>query len=179
MEANAALKRNVELKARCLDLVRAQGIAKQLGVGEATIEHQRDTYFHVPHGRLKLREIEHRGATLIWYDRPDDSHARLSRYVITPVADSPATLQVLSLALGVHQVVEKERHIMLYRNVRLHFDRVVGLGDFIEFEAVLSPEEPESSGHDILAELRTRFAIPDADIFRGSYEEMSPNPSSI
>jgi predicted adenylyl cyclase CyaB len=139
------------------------------------IQHQKDTYFHVPHGRLKLREIKNRAATLIWYDRPDDSQARLSRYVITPVADAEAMSQVLSLALGVHRVVEKERHIMLYRNVRLHFDRVAGLGDFIEFEAVLSPEEPESSGHDLLIELRDRFAITDADIFQGSYEGMSPN----
>ncbi len=179
METNAALKRNVELKARCPDLDRAQAIAKELGAGDPTIEHQRDTYFHVSHGRLKLREIEGRGATLIWYDRPDDSHARLSRYLITPVADAETTRQILSLALGVHRVVEKERQIMLYRNVRLHFDRVAGLGDFIEFEAVLSPEEPEPSGQDILAELRIRFAITDADVFQGSYEAMPPNPSSI
>ena len=48
--------------------------------------HQRDTYFNVPHGRLKLREEGER-AWLIPYDRSDAGEARLSRYrLVGPLA---------------------------------------------------------------------------------------------
>jgi adenylate cyclase class IV len=58
-----AEKRLVELKARCPDLesIRARLLhAAQL----ETILVQRDTYFAVPRGRLKLREVSDRSAQL-------------------------------------------------------------------------------------------------------------------
>jgi len=33
-------------------------------------------------------------------------------------------------------VVEKARRLLLWRDVRIHLDRVTGLGDFVELEAV-------------------------------------------
>jgi adenylate cyclase class IV len=40
-------------------------------------------------------------------------------------------------------VVEKERRLLLYENVRIHLDRVAGLGDLVELEApVTGPGGP-------------------------------------
>ncbi|MCU0979871.1 MAG: adenylate cyclase, partial [Pirellulaceae bacterium] len=60
----------------------------------------------------------------------------------------------------------------LYHNVRIHLDRVVDLGEFLEFEAVLGPEVNADSGHAQVAFLRDQFQIADADLLSGSYADL-------
>jgi adenylate cyclase class 2 len=43
---------------------------------------------------------------------------------------------LLSEALGVWQVVKKAREIYFIDNVKFHLDRVEGLGEFVEIEAI-------------------------------------------
>jgi adenylate cyclase class IV len=64
-----ALRRNIELKARCPDLNAAREAARRLGAEFAGTLEQRDTYFVVPHGRLKLRQTAGHGAELVAYAR--------------------------------------------------------------------------------------------------------------
>ena len=64
--------RNVELKAHDDDPGRTLERALAAGAQDRGLLRQRDTYFAVPRGRLKLREEEPGGATLIAYERPDD-----------------------------------------------------------------------------------------------------------
>ena len=47
---------NVEIKARCSDLDRVRDRLIALGARVVGTDHQIDTYFQVPRGRLKLRE---------------------------------------------------------------------------------------------------------------------------
>ncbi|MGE3805010.1 MAG: adenylate cyclase, partial [Gemmataceae bacterium] len=61
-------RRNLEVKARCGDLARARQVVQEL-CGPPRVEHQVDTYFQVPRGRLKLREIDGQEAALIAYER--------------------------------------------------------------------------------------------------------------
>src|SRR5438477_132463 len=84
--SGSILRRNIELKARWENLEAARRAAKEIGAGYVGILEQRDTYFAVPHGRLKLREIAGRGAELIGYARGDRAAARGSDYwiVATP-----------------------------------------------------------------------------------------------
>lgn len=163
------LRRNIELKARLCDLDEARVRATAIASRQLPPEHQVDTYFCVAHGRLKLREINGSSAQLVWYHRGDAASARASDYLLVPVADPTGLKQVLAGALGVRSVVEKDREIFLYRNVRIHLDRVVGRGAFLEFEAVLDPEQTDQAGHELLAELRRQFAIEDADLLAHSY----------
>jgi predicted adenylyl cyclase CyaB len=47
----------------------------------------------------------------------------------------------LSDAIGVRAFVRKTRELLMRRNIRLHLDRVEGLGEFGEVEAVLGPAD--------------------------------------
>jgi adenylate cyclase class IV len=164
---------NLELKARCADLdaarARAQGIATAwLGPDE-----QIDTYFRTASGRLKLRESSLSGAQLIPYLRPDQVAARRSDYVVIPVPEPARTKQLLAELLGVHRVVRKTREIALYQNVRIHLDRVDGLGSFVEFEALWDGAPAgEAEQRAKLDFLRERLAIHDADLVATSYEAL-------
>ena len=75
---------------------------------------QRDTYFNVAQGRLKLRE--ERGATphLIAYERPDLVGSRESRYRIVEVGQEDELKAALSSVLGVKVVIAKERRLFFW-----------------------------------------------------------------
>lgn len=165
------VRRNIELKARCADLDGARHIAETLGAEARGTLQQRDTYFQVPQGRLKLRETAGEPAVLIAYHRPDDSASRTSRYHLVAVPDAQQLTAALQSTLGVRCVVEKRRELFLYRNVRIHLDEVTGLGTFLEFEAVLGPDDSESGAHTLLADLRRSFGISDDVLLAGSYAD--------
>src|SRR3954463_12568729 len=115
-------RRNVELKARDPHPERSLERARALGAGDRGELRQRDTYFAVPRGRLKLREQEPGGAELIAYERPDGAEARESRCRIAPVADPDALREALDAALGTDVVVDKRRHLLQFDGVRIHLD---------------------------------------------------------
>ena len=48
---------NIEIKATYTDRERAEQILNSLGAGPAGVFQQRDTYFNVSQGRLKLRQL--------------------------------------------------------------------------------------------------------------------------
>jgi adenylate cyclase class 2 len=165
--------RNIELKARLDDWDRAREIARRLATEYPGVERQVDTYFNCPRGRLKLREIQGRTAQLIWYSRADQSNSKPSDYYLAPVADPKKIKDILASAFGITAIVDKRREIFLAENVRIHLDEVAGLGQFIEFEAVLGPEADEASGYAALQDLKERFSIPDSALLGGSYGEMT------
>jgi len=153
------LRRNIEIKARCDDLNRARRAAEAIGAKFAGVLHQIDTYFHVKHGRLKLRQINGNQTELIWYERPDRAEARASNYYVVPVTDADLTLAALSAALGVRGAVRKRRELFLWDNVRIHLDRVERLGEFIEFEAFVSDAASETVSSKRLDQLSGQLHI--------------------
>jgi predicted adenylyl cyclase CyaB len=63
---------------------------------------------------------------------------------------------LLATALTTRGIVTKERHVYLVGRTRIHLDRVDGLGDFIELEVVLGPDDEaggEAEAHDVFAKL--------------------------
>lgn len=171
-----AARRNIELKARCRDLAAAEGVCRAIGAEARGRLGQTDTYFHVPHGRLKLRENDGDAfdlrCSLIWYDRPTQTAARPSDYTLVPVAEPVALKAALTAALGVRVVVRKTRRLWMWHDVRIHLDDVEGLGSFIEFEAVLAPDDPDALGLQRLAELTGAFSIHPEDQIAESYGEL-------
>jgi homotetrameric cytidine deaminase len=183
-------RRNVELKAVDPDPARTLALALGLGASDEGVLVQRDTYFHVASGRLKLREEEPGEAHLIAYSRPDDPAVRVSSYRVLPAADG--TLAALSETLGVDVVVEKRRHLLLWETVRIHLDEVTGLGSFVELEAVADPESDLSRERaqvdHLIAELyigaplegsySDRLRAKGSDPFRG-VEGLDPDPELL
>ncbi len=169
---------NIELKARLACLDSARQVAKSLADSQLADQHQIDTYFHCRDGRLKLREIVGERAELIAYQRPNDSGPKASNYFVLPVAEPDRFKEALATTLGIRSRVEKHREIYLHRNVRIHLDRVAGLGEFLEFEAVLSQDHAAAESQALVEELRTKFAIEDSDLLQASYGEMIESPAS-
>ena len=98
-------------------------------------DHQTDTYFNVPNGRLKLREGNIENA-LIHYQRNDSAGSKQSDVILYEHQPNEALKNALVAALGVKVIVEKKRKIYFVGNVKFHFDHVTGLGNFIEVEAI-------------------------------------------
>jgi len=126
---------NIEFKARVNDLREVETRLQTLSPVFKGLDHQIDTYFNVPHGRLKLREgnIEH---ALIQYHRDNLAGAKESTVVLYKHKPDPALKQILTLQFGVLKVVDKQRKIYFIDHVKFHFDQVLGLGEFMEVEVI-------------------------------------------
>src|SRR3954471_7677707 len=96
-----APRKNIELKARCADLTRAAAAAQEIGANRAGELRQCDTYFHVPHGRLKLRETDGKSAELIAYARSNSPDFRDSNYHLVALPDPAAAKAALASVLGI------------------------------------------------------------------------------
>ncbi len=126
---------NIEFKARCADISAAEQILLQFNPRFAGEDHQVDTYFHVPVGRLKLREGNIENA-LIHYERENTAGSKASTVLLYRSAPGSGLKAILEKALGIKAVVDKCRRIYFIDNIKFHFDRVENLGTFIEVEAI-------------------------------------------
>jgi homotetrameric cytidine deaminase len=164
-------RRNVELKATDPDPERSLSVCLELGAEDRGVLVQRDTYFRVPAGRLKLREETPGGAALIQYVRPDEAAARESRYRIAPVEDGDALREALDAALGTLVVVDKERRLLLWEGVRIHLDAVSGLGTFVELEGVAPPGSDLGPERERVARLSDALGLDETRILSDSYSD--------
>lgn len=162
--------RNIELKARLRDRQHVLAVCEALAAAPQGDLWQRDTYFPVAEGRFKMREVEPGEDYLVFYRRADAITARGCDYAIEPVRTSMRA--VLQEALGTLAVVEKVRTLYMWHNVRIHLDRVMDLGDFIEFEAVLDATHDDADGYEKLHLLQHAFAIETDDLEPGSYLDL-------
>jgi homotetrameric cytidine deaminase len=167
---------NVELKARDSDPEATAARCRALGASDEGVLEQRDTYFRVRRGRVKLRDQGSDGAELIAYGRADEFEPTESTYVLAPVAEVAPMAEALEYALGPAVVaVAKRRHLFLWEGVRIHLDAVADLGTFVEFEAVLesgSDGEALAAAHDKVRRLRRELGIEDADLIAGGYADL-------
>ncbi|MFA6112254.1 MAG: class IV adenylate cyclase [Candidatus Latescibacterota bacterium] len=162
---------NIEIKARCADLGRAEENLSALGAGPAGSFRQRDTYFRVPTGRLKLRELGPDEGHLIFYQREDAAGPKRSEYRIAFTSDPEALRSMLAEVLGTWVEVEKTRQVWLWENVRIHLDEVAGLGQFLELEAVTDAAGIEESRRRIETLMRALEIRPE-ELVPGSYGDL-------
>jgi homotetrameric cytidine deaminase len=163
-----AARRNVEFKARDPHPDATLRAALDHGATDEGVLLQRDVYFGARTGRLKLR-IQDDGAQLIGYGRADAATARLSAYHLADVPDPDATIAALDATLGITVQVVKRRHLLLWRDVRIHLDDVDELGRWVELEAVAPPESDLGGEHAKIAELREVLGIRDDRIVAEGY----------
>lgn len=132
--------KNFEFKAKIDEIEKYENKLLTLYPKFQGIDHQIDTYFNVPHGRLKLREgnIEN---SLINYDRENVSGTKESQIILYQHEPNVALKNILIRQLGLKIIVDKKRKIYFIDNVKFHFDIVENLGTFMEVEAIDSKEE--------------------------------------
>lgn len=164
--------RNLEAKFHINDSVRARRAAEAIGFAWRADLIQRDTFFFVANGKLKLRE-EAGGGALIHYARSAQGGLDLSNYSIAPVADPSAIHTLLGAALGVIAEVRKTRTLLMRRNVRLHLDHVEGLGDFGEIEAVVAADEDPGAYRAEVREILTALGVAAGQLIGVSYFELT------
>lgn len=126
---------NIEIKAKLND---ADYVRKVLAQHEAVYkgkDHQIDTYFTCTEGRLKLREgnIEN---NLIHYNRADGLQPKASHVTLYKTEPASNLKALLTNALGIKVVVDKQREIYFIDNIKFHVDEVKNLGYFVEIEAI-------------------------------------------
>lgn len=126
---------NMEIKARCKDPNLARAVLKALEADFIGLDRQKDIYFNVPVGRLKLRTGNIENA-LIHYDRADQEGPKSSHVTLFTTTEGNALLDILERSLGIKAVVDKEREIYFLGHVKFHVDKVESLGDFVEIEVI-------------------------------------------
>lgn len=163
---------NIEIKARCENPDRVREILKSRKARFVGEDHQIDTYFNVAKGRLKLREgnIEN---NLIFYSREDKEGPKRSDVTLYKSQNPIALKEALTNSNGVKIVVDKRREIYFIDNVKFHIDRVVGLGSFVEIEAI---DEKGDIGSERLNERCHHFLdlleINEESLLKDSYSDM-------
>ena len=152
---------NIEIKARCNDRERAEENLTALGAGPAGLFDQKDTYFNVEEGRLKLRLIGPDDGHLIFYRREDIAEPTRSDYEIAFTTDPEALGLMLREVLGSWIEVKKRREVWLWENVRIHLDEVKDLGNFVELEAVTDEKGVQESHQRVETLMRALEIRPD------------------
>lgn len=163
---------NIEFKAKTNDIKGLENKLLSLGplyIGE---DNQKDSYYNVSVGRLKLREGNIENA-LIWYNREDIGGAKQSDILLYKHSPDEALKKILLKLHGIKIIVDKTRKIYFINNVKFHFDNVKGLGTFIEVEAI---DELGKIGVDKLKEQCNFyidfFKIAKDDFMKKSYSDM-------
>lgn len=164
---------NIEIKAKCFYPEKVEAFLVSANAFFKGTDAQKDTYFNVPEGRLKLRQgnIEN---NLIYYKRNNQKGPKQSDFQLVPVADAKNMEHLLAEALGVKVIVEKRRKIFFLENVKIHLDEVPQLGSFVEIEAsnLNNPSLTAEKLNQQCAELMAYFNIQEADLVENSYSDM-------
>jgi adenylate cyclase class IV len=164
---------NVEIKARIPSVDALLPRARALG-DDGPVQRilQDDTFFIVPHGRLKLRVFANGSGELIHYTRPDAEGPKVSDYVISPAPEPDTLREALTRACGLLGRVRKERLLVLQGLTRIHLDRVEGLGDFLEIEVVLRPGQTEAEGTAEARALLAALGVEASALVSGAYLDL-------
>jgi adenylate cyclase, class 2 len=163
---------NIEIKARCPNPETIEAILKAHNARFAGLDHQIDTYFNTPNGRLKLREGNIENA-LIFYNRPNQAGPKQSDIILYKTQPQASLKAILVQSNGILAVVDKKRQIFFIENVKFHLDIVEGLGSFVEIEAI---DENGDIGYEVLLTQCSfymhLFNIQKEDLMTDSYSDM-------
>lgn len=173
------MPRNVEIKAILNDRVAVLAAVANRSDGPPETIVQHDFFFRCSTGRLKLRVFESGCGELIRYERDDIAVTRSSQYEIARTSDPKVLLDILSRALGRVGEVKKTRILYLIGQTRVHIDRVEGLGDFLELEVVLRPDQSEDEGQRIAEELLAELRIEKNQLVAEAYVDLLSGTAAV
>ena len=135
---------------------------------------QKDIYFKVPEGRLKLREVEDdRTAELIYYERENIPGPKRDNAFILKIKEPEDLKKILEKILTPLTVIKKVREIYQYQGTQIHLDTMKKLGKFVEFERKTA-DDPKVVENDrrILEKLMTKLEIAPSSLETLSYSDL-------
>jgi predicted adenylyl cyclase CyaB len=169
--------RNVEIKAYATDFIGQSEIARSLSDAEAEVIYQKDIFFNIPTGRLKLRVLTPDRAVLIYYNRSDQRGPKISQYQCSETNDPEGLESLLTSAYGIRRTVVKTRHFYISGRTRIHFDKVESLGQFIELEVVLSDTDQLTDGQSEARLFMDQLGIKDNQLVDVAYVDLLDSKS--
>jgi predicted adenylyl cyclase CyaB len=162
--------KNLEIKARFENLKKLEKLLQKIGARKTETMHQIDTYFHVPKGRLKLRELAKNSAYLVYYERSDKTTKRFSNYYTYDINDQKKFKELFERVLGVKVTIDKKRLLYMYKNARIHVDIVKNLGTFMEIEVEVKKGNKQAKN--LMEEILQHLKIPKSDFIKESYSDL-------
>lgn len=140
------------IKAQVADFFGIESALQRLSPTFAGVDHQKDTYFKVPKGKLKLRQgtIEN---LITKYERMDVEGVEKTtvyQYDLNPTDEQISKLFREHEIIG---IIEKERKIYFLGNIKIHLDKTLDDKIFIEIEAIDSDDSRSAE------ELRTQCLV--------------------
>ena len=166
------MSKNIEIKARLTKRSAVEPLVARIADSGPEVLVHEDIFFNTNHGRLKLRIFDDSQGELIYYERENQAGPKISTYSRLVVERPRDVRALLSSAYGIRGIVKKQRRVYLVGNTRIHLDEVEGLGEFLELEVVLTPEEQPIAGQKIAEELMTRLGIQNADLVDCAYLDL-------
>jgi predicted adenylyl cyclase CyaB len=119
-----------------------------------------------------VREFSDGSGELIAYERPDQTGPKQSIYSRCPCGRARSLVEILRRILPLRGAVIKERDVFLVGRTRIHLDRVVDLGDFMELEVVLKDGEPLEAGEREAHELLRALDVPEDALVSHAYIDL-------
>lgn len=163
---------NIEIKSVVTDYEETKLRLQHLGIREESILHQKDVFYKVPFGRLKLRSIDDQVHELIVYFRHNSQTPKPSKYLRIHIKNPGVLNYLLMHMFGIRGVVEKERRLFLQDNIRFHIDRVKNLGNYFEIEYILRESEAKSIAQDKVNTLLKMLEISSQQLISESYIDL-------
>jgi predicted adenylyl cyclase CyaB len=174
-DSAATASRNIEIKAYAYDIGRLRETLDAMSDTAVEVFKQEDAFFSVTTGRLKLRILGDGRGELIHYDRPDIGGPKVSHYLIAPTSAPETMMTILLRVLKTVGTVRKRRSLYRVGQTRIHLDQVETLGDFVELEVVLRPDQTEEDGVTIAEALLSRLEIAREHLVREAYIDLLQN----
>lgn len=106
---------------------------------------------------------------MVQYNRPDISGPKLSEYNLFETDEPHKLHNILEASIGILGEVKKDRWLFLYEQTRIHLDKVENLGNFLEFEVCLRPEQSIDDGTNIANKMMELFEIKQENLMTGAY----------
>ncbi len=128
------MPQNLEIKVKLTSFNKVKAVLKKIGARKTATLKQKDIYYKNKTGLLKLR-IENGKSSIIKYARTEKSSDRFSNYSVLHFEED--AVKFFDGILTVETVVDKTRELYMYKNTRIHLDKIKGLGNFLELETLV------------------------------------------
>jgi adenylate cyclase class 2 len=124
---------NLEIKIPVKNFKKLIAIIEKKGGQKIYSSRQIDIYYKLNNGRLKIRNSSGE-KSIIYYKRIEDGSERWSDFETIKVDKPDKWIKLFDKFLERLTVVDKHRTLYHLYNTRIHFDKVKGLGNFVELE---------------------------------------------